>query len=144
MRLFGVAEAVRHEIGVLDSWQFQPRRVASLATSRRALGEVDADTAFAAGQGLTLAVAVELATAVAEAIRAGPTAELVARPAHGLTDREVEVLRLVTTCRSDREIGEVLYISPRTVSRHLQSIFGKLGVNSRTAAAAAAHRLGLA
>ncbi len=53
------------------------------------------------------------------------------------------MLRLVATGQSDREIGESLSISPRTVSRHLQSIYGKLGVNSRTAAAAFAHRLGI-
>jgi DNA-binding CsgD family transcriptional regulator len=56
--------------------------------------------------------------------------------AHGLTDRELEVLRLVAAGRSNREIGAALVISEHTVARHLQNIFAKLGVSSRTAASA--------
>jgi DNA-binding NarL/FixJ family response regulator len=56
--------------------------------------------------------------------------------AHGLTDRELEVLRLVAAGRSNREIGVTLVISEHTVARHLQNIFAKLGVSSRTAATA--------
>jgi DNA-binding NarL/FixJ family response regulator len=44
---------------------------------------------------------------------------------------------------TDREIGEQLYISPRTVARHLHSIYQKLDVTSRSAATAFAHREGL-
>ena len=56
--------------------------------------------------------------------------------AHGLTARELEVLRLVATGRSNREIAAALVISERTVARHLQNIFAKLRVSSRTAASA--------
>jgi DNA-binding NarL/FixJ family response regulator len=61
----------------------------------------------------------------------------------GLTAREVEVLRLVASGRSNAEIAAALVISEHTVARHLQNIFGKLGVSTRTAAAAYAfgHRL---
>jgi DNA-binding CsgD family transcriptional regulator len=55
---------------------------------------------------------------------------------HGLTARELEVLRLVAAGSSNREIGEALVISEHTVARHLQNIFAKLGVSSRTAASA--------
>ena len=55
---------------------------------------------------------------------------------HGLTPRELEVLRLVAAGRSNREIGAELVISERTVARHLQNIFAKLRVSSRTAASA--------
>ena len=60
-----------------------------------------------------------------------------------LTAREIEVLRLVASGRSNSEIAAALVISEHTVARHLQNIFGKLGVSSRTAAAAYAfeHRL---
>jgi DNA-binding CsgD family transcriptional regulator len=51
-----------------------------------------------------------------------------------LTQREVEVLRLVAAGLTDASVGEQLYISPRTVSQHLQSIYGKLDVSSRAAA----------
>ena len=53
----------------------------------------------------------------------------------GLTRRESEVLTLVADGRSNRQIGEALYISDRTVARHLTNIFTKIGVTSRTQAA---------
>ena len=58
------------------------------------------------------------------------------REAHGLSSRELEVLRLVAKGKSNREIAEALVISEHTVARHLQKIFTKLGVPSRTAAGA--------
>jgi DNA-binding NarL/FixJ family response regulator/tetratricopeptide (TPR) repeat protein len=54
----------------------------------------------------------------------------------GLSEREVEVLRLVAQGLSDSETAQQLFISRRTVSGHLQSIYSKLGVASRTAAVA--------
>jgi DNA-binding CsgD family transcriptional regulator len=57
----------------------------------------------------------------------------------GLTEREVEVLRLVAAGRSNHEIADVLVLSQKTVERHLSNIFTKLDVPSRTAAAAYAH-----
>jgi DNA-binding CsgD family transcriptional regulator len=62
----------------------------------------------------------------------------------GLTDREVEVLRLIAAGRSNRAIAQALFISPNTVLHHVSSIFAKLGVANRAAAAAYATRLGLA
>jgi DNA-binding CsgD family transcriptional regulator len=61
----------------------------------------------------------------------------------GLTEREMEVLRLVASGRSNIQIAEVLVLSEKTVARHLSNIFAKLQVRSRTAAAAYAfeHRL---
>jgi DNA-binding CsgD family transcriptional regulator len=61
----------------------------------------------------------------------------------GLTQREVDVLRLVAGGLTDVEVANELYLSPRTVSSYLSSVFNKLGVNSRTAAAAFAIREGL-
>lgn len=52
----------------------------------------------------------------------------------GLTRREVEVLRWVTDGKTNTEIGQILGVSPRTVQKHLQHIFEKLGVSTRTAA----------
>jgi DNA-binding CsgD family transcriptional regulator len=60
-----------------------------------------------------------------------------------LSPRELDVLRLLVEGKSDREIGEALSISPRTVMRHVTNILDKLGVPSRTAAATTAIRLGI-
>ncbi len=57
----------------------------------------------------------------------------------GLTSREVEVLRLVATGKSNSEIADELTLSKKTVARHLSNIFTKLDVASRTAAAAFAY-----
>jgi ATP/maltotriose-dependent transcriptional regulator MalT len=62
-----------------------------------------------------------------------------ARDAHGLTARELEVLRLVAAGESNRAIASALVISEHTVARHLQNIFRKLDVSSRTAASAFAY-----
>jgi DNA-binding CsgD family transcriptional regulator len=62
---------------------------------------------------------------------------------HGLTEREIEVLRLLAAGNSNREIGELLYISPATAARHVANIYNKLGVDSRARAVASAHRIGL-
>jgi ATP/maltotriose-dependent transcriptional regulator MalT len=77
---------------------------------------------------------------------AGPDLERVqarlgapARDLHGLTPRELEVLHLVAAGESNRAIASSLVISEHTVARHLQNIFRKLDVSSRTAAGAFAH-----
>jgi DNA-binding NarL/FixJ family response regulator len=62
----------------------------------------------------------------------------------GLTGREAEVLALVAAGRTNREIAETLVLSHKTVARHLSNIFAKIGVTSRTQAAAYAFRHGLA
>jgi DNA-binding CsgD family transcriptional regulator/tetratricopeptide (TPR) repeat protein len=61
----------------------------------------------------------------------------------GLTPREVEVLALVAAGRSNRQIAQALFISPKTASVHVSNILAKLGVAGRVEAAAIAHRLGL-
>jgi len=61
----------------------------------------------------------------------------------GLTPREAEVLALVAAGRSNRQIAQALFISPKTVGVHVSNILAKLGVAGRVEAAAIAHRLGL-
>jgi DNA-binding CsgD family transcriptional regulator len=62
---------------------------------------------------------------------------------HGLTARELEVLRLVAAGKSNRDIASSLVISEHTVARHVQNIFAKLDVSSRAAAGAFAFKHGL-
>jgi DNA-binding CsgD family transcriptional regulator len=92
---------------------------------------------------IALGAAPTLARAEALAVR------LNARPAEerypaGLTEREVEVLRLLPRGLSNAEIGEMLFLSPRTVQTHLTNLYGKLGVSGRAEAVAYAMAHGLA
>jgi DNA-binding response OmpR family regulator/DNA-binding CsgD family transcriptional regulator len=66
--------------------------------------------------------------------------ELILRKTLALTSRESEVLLWVSRGKSNREIGKILDISPRTVNKHLEQIFQKLGVENRASAAARAVR----
>lgn len=62
---------------------------------------------------------------------------------HGLTEREIEVLRLLADGHTNRQIAAELYISAKTVSTHVSNILTKLAVPGRVQAATAAHRLNL-
>jgi ATP/maltotriose-dependent transcriptional regulator MalT len=73
-----------------------------------------------------------------------PVPEPVAADPFGLTSREREVLALVADGQTNRRIAETLFISESTAGVHVSNILGKLGVASRTEAAAVAVRLGLA
>jgi ATP/maltotriose-dependent transcriptional regulator MalT len=92
---------------------------------------------------------LEAARTTFRRLGAGPAAdeasELLAPPAlpAGLTAREVEVLRLVASGRSNAQIATALVLSEKTVARHLSNIFGKLDVGSRTSATAYAFEHGL-
>lgn len=77
---------------------------------------------------------------------AAPTASTPARPAapvSDLTARELEVLQLLAEGMSSREIGEALFISPRTATTHITNIFSKMDVDNRAAAVAKAFQLGI-
>jgi DNA-binding CsgD family transcriptional regulator len=70
-----------------------------------------------------------------------------ASPAHlpgGLSPREAQILRLVASGLSNREIGAALFISEHTAANHIRSILRKTGSANRTEAASYAHRHGLA
>ena len=109
------------------------RARARVGLACRALGDED-----------TAAFELEAARGVFAGLGAAPDlarVESLARPepapgARGLTAREQEVLGLVAAGKSNREIAAELVLSEHTVARHLQNIFAKLGVSSRTAASA--------
>ncbi len=62
------------------------------------------------------------------------------RSVGSLSEREAQVLRLLAAGKTNRDIGEALFISEKTVARHVSNIFDKLGVSSRTAATAWAYQ----
>jgi DNA-binding response OmpR family regulator/DNA-binding CsgD family transcriptional regulator len=66
--------------------------------------------------------------------------QLVLRDKLQLTQREAEVLLWIARGKSNRDVAEILTLSPRTVNKHLEQIFNKLGVENRTSAAALAAR----
>jgi DNA-binding CsgD family transcriptional regulator len=80
------------------------------------------------------ACAEALMTEFADPGGAGQGARAEAHPA-GLSDREVDVLRLVASGLTNAEIADQLFLSPRTVDAHLYRIYRKLDVGSRAAAA---------
>jgi LuxR family maltose regulon positive regulatory protein len=92
-------------------------------------------------QGLTPVYVARLISAATPGIAASPpTVQPLIEP---LSVRELEVLRLLSQGKSNREIGDALFIAVGTVKKHLSNIFGKLGVENRTACAARARELGL-
>jgi len=146
---------VAHARGAVEIARGDPR--AALASLRQALEiwhELEAPyevartreliglACRALGDDEAASLELDAARATFEGLRATPdvarmaalTAPAGASP-HGLTARELEVLRLVAAGRSNREIAAQLVISEHTVARHLQNIFAKLDVTSRTAAA---------
>ncbi len=90
---------------------------------------------------------LDAARHVFEVLSAGPDATRVlsltgrapSKGGSGLTAREVEVLQMVATGRTNRAIADELFLSEKTVARHLSNIFMKLGVSSRAAATAHAY-----
>jgi DNA-binding response OmpR family regulator/DNA-binding CsgD family transcriptional regulator len=66
--------------------------------------------------------------------------DAVLRQAFGLTSREAEVLLWIARGKSNRDVSDILGISPRTVNKHLEQVFIKLGVNNRASATALAIR----
>lgn len=142
-RILGAAESIReatghprfqHEMAELDS---------IVANIRETLGGPALDVAWAEGRDLPLGRAVSMAIDETDALLARPVASRTFPAPHGLTLRELDVLRLLERRFTDKEIAQELSISPRTVGRHVTSILNKLGVDSRRAAAKRAMNLGI-
>src|SRR5690606_17735285 len=112
------------------------RARALLAVACRELGDDD-------GAAMELEIAraeFERLGARPDVARTAPAAPTAGDAAGGLTERELQVLALTATGRTNRQIAAELVISEHTVRRHLENIFAKLGVSSRAAATAYAYQ----
>jgi excisionase family DNA binding protein len=143
-RLLGAAERWRVGMGVGLHPDLLAPLERALTAIRAEVGEARGAEIAAAGAALPLADVIAEALTLSERLSAADRQSLPAHPNRAtLTPREVEVLRLVADGRSDREIAEALFVGTGTVRTHLAHAFDKLGVGSRTAAVAAARRLGI-
>lgn len=144
-RLFGAADKVRNAIGLLTRLPERTLYERDTARARRGLGESDFQKAWAAGVAMSLDQAMAEAAAIAsESATLGRTLATSEPAPNGLTRPEMDVLQLIAAGHSNQEIADTLFISLRTVANHVTNILAKLGVKSSRAAAAAAHRLGIA
>ena len=143
-RLFGAAEARRAEVGLALAWPERGVYEQAAAAARATLGEAAFAETRAAGRANGPAAALADLEAVLTATGGSLSAASVPLARERLTPREAEVLRLLVAGKTNPEIADMLFISPRTATTHVTNILGKLGVASRTEAAAWAVRQGLA
>jgi DNA-binding CsgD family transcriptional regulator/tetratricopeptide (TPR) repeat protein len=137
--LLGAAAGIRERFGtpVPPPWQdYYDRALATLLAGR---DNPAFAAAWSAGQRFSPFEAIEYGLA----LDVHPVAVDASAHVSRLTTRERDVLRLLVDGRSNREIAERLFLSPRTVANHVSSIMSKLGLESRTAAASWAIRQGL-
>jgi len=142
-RLFGAAASLRQAIGAPRPPAFRAYCERDLAIARRQLDEAAFAEARTEGRAMGLQAAIEYALEQPTLPEQIYPAEPAPRRPYGLSDREVEVLRLVAEGLTDGQVARELHISPRTVGRHLGSTYKKLGVPSRAAAAKMAVKHGL-
>jgi non-specific serine/threonine protein kinase len=147
-RLAGAAEQAYQATGMAFTPAGRLDREGAVAAARLALGDEAFAAAWAAGSALGIEEAVVETAAVvrlaSEAAPGTPPPSGCSLARLGLTLREQEVLELLAAGKTDKEIGETLFISHRTAMTHVSNILAKLGVESRTAAAAVVLRSGLA
>jgi predicted ATPase/DNA-binding CsgD family transcriptional regulator len=137
VRVFAATQALQTRVGLTPAPALRAKNERALASARSALGEEAFAAAWAAGEELPL----QRAAAEAQSVMAEASRPAHADPDHrpsgsigGLSRRELEVLRLVAQGMTNAQIAQELYLSPRTVNGHLNSIYRKLEVPSRSAA----------
>jgi non-specific serine/threonine protein kinase len=146
LHLLGAHDALRERTG-MPAPSDEGAQHDEVLTALRAV--MDGDTyaaARTAGQSMALDEAIAMAAGVLAAIVAADSLPI-APPAaaqHGLSPRELEVLRLIAQGRSNREMAEALYLSQRTVERHIANLYLKIDAHSKAEATAYARRHQLA
>ena len=138
--LWGAAEVLREGTTYPLPPVDRPLYGRAVATARVQLGDQAFAAAWQEGRTMTLeqvlaaSERVALSTPTSAGQPSTTTAKTLPSYPAGLTTREVEVLRLVAQGLTDAQVAAQLVISPRTVNFHLTSVYGKIGVSSRSAA----------
>ena len=123
----------------------RPQAQAALDAAIALCAELGAEPLAAELRGLARRARLTPAVSSLEGQATGgaPAASVPEENPFSLTERELEVLRLLGAGLTNREISETLFISQHTAGVHVSHILGKLGVGNRVMAAALAERLGL-
>jgi ATP/maltotriose-dependent transcriptional regulator MalT len=129
-RLFGAAHAAR-AIGHASTPPESETYERATERLRTALGVGAYEDAFTEGSMLEITAALFAARDHEPISKAN---------SYGLTSRELEVLHLLAAGRSNEQIGDALFISPRTAQTHVTHLLAKLGLTNRTEAASFAHK----
>jgi DNA-binding CsgD family transcriptional regulator len=147
IELMSAADALRQGIGAVPG-PVHEKEFALISTRlRQQVRDATYERHWHAGQqladGALVARLTELAARVGGLASVSREKPVPPGPLDALTGREHEVMRLLVEWQSAREIGDSLFISPRTVTTHINNIYVKLGVSTRAQAVAQAVRAGL-
>ena len=139
-------EDMKHQYGVLPP--YVGILYVAMTEFHRALGEIGkAEDLKARGEALCKTISYDAASYLKIYGSAPPKAETGGSPplvsGERLSERETEILRLLSRGLSNGDIGKALFISTNTTQWHISHLYAKLGVKSRTQAAARARELGL-
>ncbi len=124
-RLYGAAQAVRERTGIIRFRVYDAEYAASVDATRNALSHKEFSAAWDAGAALSTEEAIAYARRGRGERKRPPTGW------DSLTPTEHDVVRLVSEGLGNKDIGDRLFISPRTVQTHLTHVYAKLGVTSR-------------
>jgi non-specific serine/threonine protein kinase len=133
-QLFSASEAFMNSIGAVTPAFYRANQEQGVATTRAQLDEAAFTAAWAEGQTMSPQYLLTLDIRPPAATGAASPAPVPTYPA-GLTEREIEVLRLLAQGLTNSQIAKRLVVSPYTVNAHIRHIFDKLDVPSRAAAA---------
>ncbi len=140
-QLLAASEVLREQLDAAFMPVLALARDRALASLHRHLSDAKFAAAWEAGRSMMVDELIAVVVNPPESVAPRPPRDPVSTA--GLSPREMDALRLLVAGYTDRQIAEELFISHRTAQGHVGSIFNKLGVNSRTAAATTAIRLGL-
>jgi non-specific serine/threonine protein kinase len=129
LQILGAAQRVRdsNSLTLIELYRQQHERSVSLIT--RGIGQKACDEAYAQGRAMTIGEGV--AFAVEDKPLPKPVPPVKSAPDTELTNRQLEIARLIAEDLTNRQIADRLFLSERTVETHTTNILNKLGLNSR-------------